>query len=137
MGKEGGKKWSPLPGVQILPIGKEGTRLYPLVMRQFGMYCESKHPELGGDWCRGGQYFPVKEYTYDIEPALRAKYGMDDPLRPLEDVEDWEKEIRRARMKKANKSQDKREWTLVQVFSDLLSILTDGGIDLLHSLEDW
>ena len=132
--KEGAKKWSPVPGVLVLPTGKEGTRLYPLVMRMFGIYYESKHPELGGAWCEGGQYFPVVEYDHDIDPALRERAGMNNPLRPLEEVEEWEKDMRRSRVKKANRSQDKREVALVQVFSEFLSILTDAGIGLLHSL---
>ena len=61
---EGPKKRSPAPSVQVLPTGKEGTRLYPIVMRQFGVYCDAHHPGIGGAWTKGEDYYPVKEYVH-------------------------------------------------------------------------
>ena len=73
---EGSKKWSPVTGVLVLPTGKEETRLYPLVMRQFGVYCEAHHPDMGGAWTEGRDYYPVVEYVHAITAEEREKDGM-------------------------------------------------------------
>jgi hypothetical protein len=139
--KEGPKKWSPINNVLVLPTGKEGTRLYPLVMRQFGRYCESHHPDMGGAWTEGGNYYPVKEYVHAIAAEEREHDGMglhpDMPSPPKKEVELWEADLRRDRRKMATKSQYTRENDKKQVFAALLDILTEAGIDLLRCLEDW
>ena len=125
---EGSKKWSPIDNVLVLPTGKEGTRLYPLVMRQFGRYCESHHPNMGGAWTEGGNYYPVEEYVHAITAEEREQDGMglypDMPAPPKKEVELWGADLRRDCRKMAMKSQNDKK----QVFAALLDILTDASM---------
>ena len=110
--EEGSKRWSPVTGVQVLPAGKEGTRLYSLLMRQFGVYCEAHHPYMGGAWTEGGNYYLVEKYVHTISIEEREDEGMvvqdDMPAIPKREIEAWEADLRRERRKAAELSQKMR-----------------------------